>query len=143
MNTLIIQNPHLQGIPQRITLSSITLVLWMLWIYLLLPALKPLLTFAGIDLSAISIDERGINIEIFIALLSLITTIIVSFWLWIKYNILLHNRHANRKKRQSIIHQNELAHYFKVSPKKLANWHRSERLNIQLTEQGRIHYVKI
>ncbi len=141
MNTLIIQNPRSQGMLRRFTQSSLTLALWLLWFYLLLPALSPVLAWVGVDLPIINFREM--NLKVFIVMLLSIAVIIVSFLLWIEYNILLYRHTDNGKKKSNIIHHHELARYFKVNPNNLANWHRSEQLTIQLTEQGNIHRIKV
>jgi len=141
MSTLIIQSPHNQGTLRKYTQSSMTMVLWALWIYLLLPVLAPLLVLIGNDIQAISQIERSLNIKQFIAIFPFIIIMIVGNWLWSKYNTLLYF-HRNQKDQENRIHQDESSTYFDVSAKELAYWQQLKQVTVKLTEQGHVACIK-
>jgi len=141
MSTLIIQSPHNQGALRKYTQNSMTVVLWVLWIYLLLPILTPLLILLGNDIQTIGQVERSLNIKQFIAVLPFIIMMTLGYWLWSKYNTLLHYR-RNKKNRADSIYQYEPSNYFGISAKELACWQQLKRATVRLTEQGGISCVK-
>ncbi|MCF6235920.1 MAG: poly-beta-1,6-N-acetyl-D-glucosamine biosynthesis protein PgaD [Gammaproteobacteria bacterium] len=141
MNTLIIQSPHNQGILRKYTQSSMTAVLWILWIYLLLPILAPLLLLIGNDVQTISHIEGSLNIKQFIAILPFIAMIALMYWLWSKYNTLLYLQ-RNKKDKGNSIQQYASSNYFGASTKELSCWRNFKQVTVKLTEQGDISYVK-
>ena len=141
MSTLIIQSPHNQGTLRKYTQSSITAVLWALWIYLLLPILAPLLLLIDHDIQTIRHIENSLNIKQFIAILPFIIMIALGYWLWSKYNTLLYF-YRNKKGQGKSIHPHKLSNYFSVSPKEQACWQQLKQMTVKLTEQGDISYVK-
>ena len=141
MNTLIIQSPHNQGILRKYTQNSMTTMLWVLWIYLLLPILSPLLILIGHDIQTISQVERSLNIKQFIAVFPLVFIMFTSCWLWSKYNTLLYHR-RNKKSRGKRIQKNESLNYFSIPAKEQAYWQQLKRVTVNLSEQGGISCVK-
>ncbi len=141
MSTLIIQNPHNQGTLCKYTQNSMTIALWILWIYLLLPILEPLLILIGNDIQVINQIERSLNIKQFIAIFPFIIMIIPGYWLWSKYNTLLYHRH-NKKKSGNIVHHHESSNYFGISSQKLHHWQQLKQVTVRLTEQGNISCIK-
>ncbi len=141
MNTLIIQSPHNQGTLRKYTQSSMTVALWALWVYLLLPVLAPALVFIGNDIQTISQIEHSLNIKQFIAIFPFIALIILGNWLWSKYNTLLYLLH-HEKNQENNIHQHTSLNYFDVSAKELAYWQQLKQMTVKLTEQGDVSCVK-
>ncbi len=141
MSTLIIQSPHNQGTLRKYTQSSMTMALWALWFYLLLPILAPVLILIGNDIHTVSQIEHPVNITQFVAVLLLIITMIPGYWLWGKYNTLLHNR-RNKKAHKNNTHQHESLNYFSVPAKELFYWQQLKQATVELTEQGDISCVQ-
>jgi len=141
MNTLIIQSPHNQGVLRKYTQNSMTMVLWALWVYLLLPALAPVLVLIGNDIQSISQIEYSLNIKQLIAIFPFIALVTLGNWLWSKYNTLLYLRH-NKKDQENSIHQYKSLNYFDVSAKELACWQQLKQMTVKLTEQGDVSCVK-
>ncbi len=141
MNTLIIQSPHNQGTLRKYTQSSMTMMLWALWVYLLLPVLTPLLVYVSNDIQIISQVEHSLSIKQFIAIFPFIALMVLGNWLWSKYNTLLYLRH-HKKGQKNSIHQHTSLNYFDVSAKELACWQQLKRMTVKLTEQGDVSCVK-
>ncbi|MCF6338610.1 MAG: poly-beta-1,6-N-acetyl-D-glucosamine biosynthesis protein PgaD [Gammaproteobacteria bacterium] len=141
MNTLIIQSPHNQGTLRKYTQSSMTMMLWALWVYLLLPVLAPVLVYIGNDIQTISQIEHSLSIKQFIAIFPFIALVILGNWLWSKYNTLLYLRH-HEKTQETSIHQYTSLNYFDVSAKELACWQQLKQMTVKLTEQGNVSCVK-
>lgn len=132
MKNLLIENPDHQGKVRRLVQRTMTLTLWLLWLYLLLPIFEPVL--AGV--------ETAFNPEIFMGVLLLFSVMMLSFWLWARYNILLYRFRDERQIEYKPLACNELAEAFGISPLALTDWHNSKQLLIRLTEQGGIYSVE-
>jgi len=141
MNTLIIQSPHNQGTLRKYTQNSMTMALWALWVYLLLPVLSPVLVLIGNDIQTISQVESSLNIKQFIILFPFIILMVTGNWLWSKYNTLLYLHH-HKKTQENSIHQYASVNYFDVSAKELACWQQLKQMTIKFTEQGDVSCVK-
>ncbi len=141
-DSLIIDHPERQGRVRRVVQSGMTLVLWLLWFYLLLPVFEPALTLAGIDLQAMGLTITAIEIEPFAFVLLLVGTVMVSFWLWARYNLLLHRFRISSQQQHDSVAHTELAHSFGICPLALSSWQQSELLMIRHTEQGDICSVE-
>ncbi|MCF6211848.1 MAG: poly-beta-1,6-N-acetyl-D-glucosamine biosynthesis protein PgaD [Gammaproteobacteria bacterium] len=141
-SSLIIENPHCQGKVRRLVQGAVTLMLWLLWFYLLLPVFEPVLTLAGIDLSVIGVAARHVNFEILVLGPLLVGVVVLGFWLWVRYNILLHRFRADRQNSCNTVGRSELADSFGICPLALTDWHSSDQLLIRLTEQGGIRSVE-
>jgi poly-beta-1,6-N-acetyl-D-glucosamine biosynthesis protein PgaD len=143
MSMLLIEASHQQGRLRRFVQSGITLILWALWIYLLLPLFIPMMIAVGIQPPAIISTASPIHPSLFFAILIFVSVTMLGMLLWTRYNTSLHHHRTNRQDPLNIVCKNDLANYFNVSPKKLADWHCSEQLTIQLTKQGGIHCVAV
>jgi len=141
-NPLIIENPDHQGRVRRFVQGTITLMLWLLWLYLLLPVFEPALALAGVDLSVMGVVAEEVDIEIFALTLLLVGTVMLGFWLWARYNTLLHRFRTEGQGQCNTVGRNELADSFGICPLALTDWHSSEQLLIRLTEQGGICSVE-
>lgn len=141
-NPLIIESPERQGRGRRLVQGTITLGLWLLWLYLVLPVVKPVLEMAGIDLSVLGVAAKAVDRQVFVGVLSLIATVVLSFWLWARYNALLHRFYAKGRTPCVRVGREELADSFGICPRALAHWHSAGQLLIRLTEQGGICSVE-
>jgi len=141
-NSLIIENPSRQGRVRRLVQGVMTLMLWLLWFYLLLPVFKPVLALAGVDLSTIGVVAREVNFEIFSLGLLLVGTVVLGFWLWARYNTLLYRFRTGGQNQCGSVGRNELADSFGICPLALTDWHGSEQLLIRLTDKGGICSVE-
>lgn len=141
-NPLIIECPEHQGRVRRFVQGTMTLGLWLLWFYLVLPVFEPVLALVGVDLSAVGVAVKATDIETFVLILLLIATVMLGFWLWARYNTLLHRFRAVGKEQCGSVGRNELADSFGICPLALTDWHSSGQLVIRLTEQGNIFSVE-
>ncbi len=141
-HSLIIENPRHQGNLRRLVQGTMTLILWLSWLYLLLPIFKPALMLAGVDLSIIGVAAKEIDVEIFSLGLLLVGAVVLGFWLWIRYNTLRHRLRTGRQDPCNSVGRSELADSFGICPLALTDWHSSDQLLIRLTEQGGIRSVE-
>jgi len=139
---LIIESPECQGSVRRVVQGTLTLGLWLLWLYLLLPVFEPALALAGIDLSARGVAAKAVDMEIFALAVALVGVLLLGFWLWARYNALLHRFRRADKAQCVSVGRNELAESFGICPLALTDWHGSGQLVIRLTEQGGICSVE-
>ncbi|HHH47872.1 MAG TPA: poly-beta-1,6-N-acetyl-D-glucosamine biosynthesis protein PgaD [Gammaproteobacteria bacterium] len=139
---LIIESPQRQGGVRRVVQGTLTLGLWLLWLYLMLPVFEPLLALAGIDLSAMGMAAKVVDVGIFVLVLALVGAVMLGFWLWARYNTLLHRFRRAGKEECASVGRDELADSFGICPLALTDWHGSGQLVIRLTEQGGICSVK-
>lgn len=140
-NPLIIERPECQGWGRRLVLGTLTLGLWLGWLYLLLPVFKPLLVMAGVDPASLGIAVEDVSIQPFALVLSLVAAILIGFWLWSRYNMLLHRFRARRQTQGERVGLFALAESFGINPADLTDWHRSGQLLIRLTDEGAIHSI--
>ena len=141
-HSLIIENPRRQGTVRRLVQGTMTLVLWLLWFYLLLPAFEPVLALAGVDLSIIGVEAKKVDFEVFLSGLLLVGAVVLSFWLWVRYNTLLCRCRVDGQDPCNSVGRSELADSFGICPLALTDWHSADQLLIRLTEQGGIRSVK-
>jgi len=141
MSTLIIQSPHNQGTLRKYTQSSMTMMLWVLWVYLLLPVLAPLLILAGNDIQTINLTKESLNFIQFAAVLPLLMVMMMGYWLWSKYNTLLYC-YRGEDILENVVYLHETPNYFGISGKDLASWQQLKQMTVNLTEQGDVSYVK-
>ncbi len=142
MNSLIIESPHRQGVLRRFIQGGITLAFWGIWIYLMLPLLTPLMAMAGIEHALLTSLEPIDYLKYILPILLFVGVLMLSMELWVRYNIFLHRR-SPRQERKNIVYRTQLARHFGVPLNELTQWHRSEQITIRLTEQGKIHDIKI
>ena len=142
MSSLIIDSPHRQGTVRRIVQSGITLFFWGVWGYLMLPLAASLMTLVGIELALVASVAPKEYLRFIFPILLFIGVVMLSMELWVRYNIFLYRR-GNRRHPPDIVYRTALARHFGVSPRELADWHRSAQMTIRLTEQGKVYDVEV
>lgn len=142
-NSLIIDSPERQGRVRQVLQGALTLVMWLLWFYLLLPVFKPALAMIGVDLLTLGVVVKTVELQPFALALLLVGTVMLIFWLWAHYNVFLHRFHAGAKALENSVDHRELADSFGICPQALSGWQRSGQLVIRHTEQGDICSVEV
>lgn len=139
-NPLIIENPRRQGRLRWFVQGTLTLGLWLAWLYLLLPAVAPALAMAGADLAAMGLTVEAIDAAPFLQTLMLAAAVLVGFWLWSTYNRLLYRLRvrAQGQGRGERVGRQALADSFGICSVALDDWQHSARLVIRHTEQSAI-----
>ncbi len=142
MSSLIIESSHRQGKVRKFVQGGLTLFFWGVWIYLMLPLMGPLMAIAGLDHSLFGSAEPGSYLKFLFLILLFIGLVMLSMELWVIYNIFLHRR-GHRRESLNIVYRTQLARHFGVSPRELADWHRSEQMIVRLTKYGKIYDVEV
>jgi biofilm PGA synthesis protein PgaD len=137
---VIIDRPSLQSVRQRFVYGSVTLLFWVLWIYLWLPLLALLGWALGIRIAYTEMVIRNG----FTLLQGKVTdyAIVVgylggSLLVWAYYNYMRFHGSQRRQPRLPVSRA-EQARYYGVEPARLAQWADAKRLVVRHDADGRI-----
>jgi biofilm PGA synthesis protein PgaD len=141
---IIINRPELQSPLQRVTTRGITLVFWMIWIYLWLPLISLAAWLAGIRLfREHMLDNDGYkalfsDMHEYALVIAFIAIVLIG---WARYNLVRFRGEDNRK---TSIHADlaSQAQRFNIPPQQLRDWQETRRLVIQHGKQGEITDVE-
>jgi len=142
MSSLIIENPHRQGLVRRFIQGAITLAFWGIWLYLMLPLLTPLIAMAGIEHALLSSLEPIDYLRYILPIILFVGALMLGMELWVRYNIFLHRR-SHRQKRKKTVYRTQIAKHFDVPLNDLTGWHHSGRMIIRMTEHGKVYDVEV
>jgi biofilm PGA synthesis protein PgaD len=141
---IIINRPELQSPLQRVTTRGITLVFWVIWIYLWLPLISLVAWWVGIQL----FREHMLDNDGYQALFDdmhryalVIVSIAVVLIGWARYNLLRFRDKGNRKTSKHVDPAIQ-AQYFKVEVQQLEQWRAAKRLVIHHDDRGDITGVE-
>ena len=140
MKRVIIDRPSLQSVRQRFVYGSVTLVFWVLWIYLWLPLLALLGWPLGIH---IAYTEMVIRNGFTLLQGKLTDYAIAVSWLggsllvWAYYNLIRFHGSQRRQLRLPVSRA-EQARYFRLEPAALETWADAKRLVVHHDADGRI-----
>jgi len=142
IDSYVIENPNLKTTLHRIAEFTITMIAWLIWIYLIMPLLTALLWLVGIRLVIIEhISRRGI-----VGLLSVIGNYlfaIIGIWLvlqaWNFYSS-LRFRGKERRKSAKPVTDDELARFFDVEVDALRAAKHSRRVDMAI-EGGKLTLI--
>jgi biofilm PGA synthesis protein PgaD len=143
MKPIIIERPELQSPLQRATTRGLTLVFWVIWIYLWLPVISLVAWLAGIELfREYMIDNDGYkilfdDINWYVIIIVLIGVIFIG---WARYN-LLRFRDKESRKNPVIVDLAAHAQHFKIDPQQLKQWQTAKHLVIHHDKHGDITRV--
>lgn len=125
---LIIHRPDLQHKRQRWMFSAITLMAWLLWIYLILPLVTLLAWALGILVFRVQILSPFAGqdfIKFSGDMLQVIMALGFMFFAWSRYNFYKFSRYQRRHPIPNV-NTEEIAHYFRLSPP-VVEWARTMR----------------
>jgi biofilm PGA synthesis protein PgaD len=141
---IVINRPELQSPLQRVTTRGITLVFWVIWIYLWLPLISLVAWWVGIQL----FREHMLDNDGYQALFNdmhqyalTITFIAVALIGWARYNLLRFRDKDNRKASKHVDLADQ-AQYLKIEAQQLCQWQTAKRLVIHHDKQGDITDVE-
>lgn len=145
MKRIVINRPELQSPLQRVTTRGITLVFWVIWIYLWLPLISLVAWWVGIQL----FREHMLDNDGYQALFNdmhqyalTIACIAVALIGWARYNLLRFRDKDNRKASKRVDPADQ-AQYFKIEAQQLCQWQTAKRLVIHHDDQGDITRVEM
>lgn len=117
-NITIIDRPELKSPLRNITEGSITLVLWGVWLYFLLPFLTFLLWILGFRIFFLSLFVELNFIEfmkIFTNGFLIVYTIFIIQVVWVYYNLFKFKKRGERRKKIFTCSDFEIANFFKLN----------------------------
>jgi biofilm PGA synthesis protein PgaD len=137
---IIINLPELQSPLQRVTTRGITLVFWVVWIYLWLPLISLVAWWVGIQLfREHMLDNNGYqalfsDMHQYALTIAFIAIVLIG---WARYNLLRFRDKGNRKASKHVDLADQ-AQQFKIEPQHLRQWQIAKRLVIHHDERGDI-----
>ena len=138
MKRILIDRPDLQTPLQRAATTGITLLFWIIWIYLWLPLVSLLAWLAGIKLFRENIiDNDGYkilfdNIGWYALIILLIAIAQIG---WSRYN-LLRFRDNELRKNVTAVDNAALSHHFNIDARRLPQWQTAKQMEISLNPRG-------
>lgn len=140
-SSLIIRRPNLQTRFQRTLFGFITLVLWLLWIYLWLPLITAILWILGIRAAYLDLflGARGLGL-IGIGWISLIALVTMTYW-----SLYNRFRYAKKMRRKSsgAVAKSDIAAVFGVTdPGMIADLTQKRSLVIRFGSAGTVARVE-
>ncbi|MGD8514400.1 MAG: poly-beta-1,6-N-acetyl-D-glucosamine biosynthesis protein PgaD [Granulosicoccaceae bacterium] len=140
MSELIIETPHLQNLRQRYGFATLTLVFWMLWLYLWLPMISLVAWLFGINVFYYHMIELGGYLG-FLKLLGWYTVtvlaIAVVYGSWMLVNIF---RFRGKDKRRPVEHVTDaqVAEFFRLEPAFMSRFEASRSVIVYQAADGQI-----
>lgn len=144
MKRIIINRPELQSPLQRVTTRGITLVFWIVWIYLWLPLISLVAWWVGIQLfREHMLDNNGYqalfsDMHQYALTIALIAVVLIG---WARYNLLRFRDKGTRKTSKHVDLATQAQH-FKLEAQQLRDWQAAKRLVIHHDGQGNITDVE-
>jgi len=140
---LIISRPDLQTFRQRWYSSVITLLFWLIWIYLLSPLISLIAWVFGIKIfydTMISLGGYKTFFRVFGVYLLAVFIIALIYFGWAIYN---RERFKNRERRHKFLSIScvELSSFFKISEEQVQNCKKSKRIEFDFDEMGDIKEI--
>lgn len=144
MKRIIINRPDLQSPLQRVTTRGITLVFWVIWIYLWLPLISLVAWWVGIQLfREHMLDNNGYqalfsDMHQYALTIAFIAVVLIG---WARYNLLRFRDKDNRKASKHVDPADQ-AQYFKIEAQQLCQWQTAKCLVIHHDKLGDITDVE-
>lgn len=143
-STLIIERPDLQSWHQKLVSGLLTMVFWILWVFLWLP----LITLAAWAFFGIQFHIHMIELAGFAGFLDLFSTyaiVIVSMGgaliVWAKYNH-LRFRGMDRRKAAAPVQIEQLASFSGHPPASVAQWREMRVMTVEHDAEGAIVRIR-
>jgi biofilm PGA synthesis protein PgaD len=140
MKDLIIDKPNLQSKRQRVLFGSMTLVFWILWIYLWLPILAMLGWALGLKIAYFQMVVQG-GFAGLLHLLGFYATVIAflgaSLLLWAYYNF-FRFRDVQRRRTFPVVPLAVLSRYYQVPRDVLEQWSQARCLVLHHDAAGKL-----
>lgn len=135
----IIYRPDLQPVGQRTLYSTLTLLAWVVWLYLFLPLISLAAWWFGIDLFSrylLAPEDRG-HLLTLLGYAGVVVLCAVGIVAWSAYN-LLRFRGLDRRKPLPPVDDQELLQRFDIDAPTLAALREGRRMRLHLDEGVRV-----
>lgn len=139
-NPYIIERPELQTLAQRYGSAWLTLIFWVLYLYLWTPVITLVAWTLQIGLARYEMVERQGYLLLLDRMTGYGVVILCIFFLligWAEYNY-RRFRSADRRNTPGPITNADLARHFEVPLTIVSAWQQAKTLNIYLDENGRV-----
>jgi biofilm PGA synthesis protein PgaD len=140
MKDLIIDKPNLQSKRQRVLFGSMTLVFWIIWIYLWLPLLALLGWAVGLKIAYYQMvvqDGLAGLLRLLAFYLTVIAVLGASLLLWAYYNF-FRFRGVQRRKAFPVTPIGELGKHYQLPAGVLERWSKAQRLVLHHDAAGKL-----
>lgn len=140
MKPLVIDTPSLQSLRQKYLSAALTLVFWVVWIYLWTPLVTLCGWLLGVDLLYTRMQELGDFQDVmddFRQFLRYVAVIGIALLLWAAYNY-LRFRHVDRRTPLAPLSVDQQAAFFQVDAALLPRQQQCQCLSLRFDADGHI-----
>jgi biofilm PGA synthesis protein PgaD len=137
--TVIFDRPDLQARRHRWAYSALTLLAWGIWMYLWLPVVTLLAWYLGVRTfirEMVIPDPRAMG-ALALAYLVVVAILGAILVVWSQYN-LRRFRGQDRRRASPPVSDEELVHWFQISPEMLEGFRSQGSFTVEHDEEGRI-----
>jgi biofilm PGA synthesis protein PgaD len=144
MSELIIETPHLQNLRQRYGFATLTLLFWVLWLYMWLPLISLVAWFFGMKVFYFHMIELGgyVGLMELLGWYTLTVLLIaIVFGAWMLVNLF---RFRGKERRRPIQHvkDQQVADYFGVDSEYLSRFSSARSVIVHQTKDGQITSIE-
>jgi biofilm PGA synthesis protein PgaD len=140
MSSLVIDSPSLQSLRQKYISSFLTMVFWILWIFLWTPLITLVAWISGMDLvyfQMVELEGGKAVAENFLIFLEIVAGMGVLYGAWAAYNYLRYGK-LNRRTALPPVTNEELGEFFQVDPFRLAEKQDCQCISVRFDVDGNI-----
>jgi biofilm PGA synthesis protein PgaD len=137
--TVIFDRPDLQARRHRWAYSTLTLLAWGIWMYLWLPVVTLVAWYLGVRTfirEMVIPDPRAMG-ALALAYLVVVVMLGAVLVVWSQYN-LRRFRGQDRRRASPPVSDEEVAHWFQISPEMLEGFRSTGSLTLKHDEEGKI-----
>ena len=136
---LVVDRPELQRNPQRLVYSVLTLVAWVVWVYLWLPLVTLVAWYFGlrIFLREIVIPDPRTMVTVGVVYGLVVLVLGGSLLVWSRYNV---RRFRDRERREEVspLSDQAISEWFGIPGETLAAFRSESSLTVHLDEHGQV-----
>ncbi|TVP58053.1 MAG: poly-beta-1,6-N-acetyl-D-glucosamine biosynthesis protein PgaD [Gemmatimonadales bacterium] len=140
---LIVDQPELQRRPHRMLYSILTLIAWVIWVYLWLPLVTLLAWYFGLRvfLREIVIPDPATMLAVGLVYGLVVLILGGSLLVWSRYNV---RRFRGKERREEVppLSDQAVSEWFAVDPETLARFRSQGSLTVQLDEHGMVQSLE-
>ena len=133
----IIDKPELKTPLRKILEGCVTILLWSIWIYFIIPAITVILWVFGVRYFWVVFFKGGGFSQLLFLVKSAGIVILVTFILnmvWVYYNFTFYGRFSKNKRYEPSSLDSDLAKVFGISPEAVMQGKKSHRISLVLKD---------
>lgn len=140
---VIIDRPELQARRHRWTYSTLTLVAWVIWMYLWLPVVTIVAWYLGVRtfIREIMLPDRAVVLALVLSYLAVIVVMGVILVVWSQYN-LRRFRGLERRRASPPVTDQEILEWFQCSSENMERLRVEKSVTVEYDEEGGILAVE-